>query len=229
MSNQAEGLEEQMVNHRQWEPDFYEALEKIENDPHSNLQDLIELVFQKGILDRLCPRDEKIKQIHLERGHQIWAGSRNDAELYYRIFYCASACIYSIQQNWSLSFGGYVSTVSQAFYQAMSHADKYPELKGHRSAPIFILEKIQQRCLIELESLGHKCPKKFFAVGEEGSYYGYLVKIDIIDFLDGDLCFITTDPDRRKAQGDYMDICRANGGCWASPFEMHQGAFIPDA
>jgi hypothetical protein len=219
-------MKTQVNNYGEWENDFHPALEQTIADPNGTLQDLIEVVFQKGILDQLCPLNKETRMRWLELGYQIWRGSRRDPELYYRIFYSAQGCIDYFEQYLSGGFAGYMIALDEAHKQAMAHLDKYPELKDAKNTSTFMLEKIMQRCMIELANLRRKCPKRFFAKGDKGLYRGMRVIISGISRMEGTIFFKTDEGfGLDQALTDEFKIREANGGCQASPYEMHRGAF----
>lgn len=217
-----------MINHRQWEVDFDNRLEDAINDPNSTINDLVEIAFIFGILNRIAPEDLEIKKIRMLKRSQVWEGERSDPSLYYRIIYGLEYTILAINNNWSTSFHGYVVAAGTAIMRAIVNRQMeklFPNLRPEQTdqAIMEFIKLMEQRAMEELEKYGYQAPSQLFQIGSKGKFKGIPVKIDAVG-LDGGLIL---KPD------NYHDHCalheltgrRGNQAC---PYEMHQGAFIPD-
>lgn len=216
------------VNHRIWEDIFYEKLEAVISDPNSTIADLVEVTFQYGIMDRIAPLDQEIKQKRLEKGNQVWPGTRNDPELYYRIIYCILSSIRSVIKNWSSMASGYAVSIATSIYKAIypgKYEQFFPEFdeKQSKEVVIFFYCLMIERCKQELKELELPVPDQLFVLEMKGTYLGIPVTFSGV-CLDGLMYCEVRNP---------MDIPKlfelSDTGPNACPYKCHQGDYMPDA
>ena len=73
-----------------WRKRYEDALSAIADRQDAKLDDLVEVIWEQGILDRIAPIDAEEKRARKELRGDLWDGTRDDPELYLRIMYSAA-------------------------------------------------------------------------------------------------------------------------------------------
>jgi hypothetical protein len=174
-----------------WAPRFDAALKKVIGDDNAGREELNEILWNKGILDRIAPddnhQDEKNARIKLNKA--IWEGKRSDPELYRRIIYAIEESRHTLNTTHSFSPGnGWLYPLNSFFSRNLAtiHPDFpakqlikfFPEAtKDYKVGYNKFLDDLIKRAKQELVNLGEPMPEKIISIGDEGIWKGNKVKV----------------------------------------------------
>jgi hypothetical protein len=224
----AEALKEQVKNTHAWQIAYEQAVEKFFNQVKCSLSEFIEIIFIKGTLDRMAPKNLEIRDLRLKQGSQAWAGTREDAELYWRMIYAVESSKYAISQNWSVSGSDYSLNVINATMRLFYHPNSteicqqlFPQCPQDTNAIIqIVMRKFQERVVQELQNKKFSCPDldNLLQINDQGTFHGMPVYIDRI-YFDGSFWLKPTD--KENFIKHHMEIGKLTDYLGATPLQMH--------
>lgn len=172
-----------------WRKRFEASLKEVMEDSKSDRAQLLEVIWEDGIMGRILPDDPEEKEAREKLHKAVWSGERTDPKLYWRIMYSAAASREGMRHGWSIMSSG-DSLVVGAFdainrsVEPEKKLDFYPELKTDQKVNPYeiIFADIISRAKAELENLGVTPPQELIPMGAKGEYKGIKVKIDRYTF-----------------------------------------------
>jgi len=223
---------EQKEKAHAWNDLFDSAVDAVYKDPNSTLKDLIEVIFIQGTLDRIAPLDHSIKILR-EKFHKcVWPGTRDDAELYWRIIYSMEFSKHAIEKNWSIAGMDYCLAVLPAIYPMLwDHVARFfgqEQYDNPNTNYIFnaMLRKVQERAFQELKNLELPYPDldNLISWGAKGDFHGIPVKVDRI-CSDGSLWLVPAEKQKKYGKNIQKlgELTNYNG---ASPLQIHSEDFV---
>ncbi len=156
MRGENEKREELKFLAEQWRKDFEQGLKEV-IDKGGNLDQIVDVTWQKGILDRIAPTDRSVYWARKELGRTLYPGSRDDVELYWRIIYSMKNLFYQVEKKFSVCDLGYVAPLSQAWMETISEGRKdnfFGSQVGTEKAFEVLAEKIKQKAEETLVKFG---------------------------------------------------------------------------
>jgi hypothetical protein len=175
-----------------WEERFENALEQVLSNSDSKTDDLIEVIWNKGILDRLVPEDKDEFCARLDDEREVF-DSRDNTELYWRITYSVLYAKRAINLQWSTCGGGASVALVRGFVVAcykqriQDFCPGYTH-KNHLAGFNFLAGKIIKRAEDKLRELGAKPHEKHIEVGARGMFEGIAVYVD--EYMDNGLLYL---------------------------------------
>jgi len=163
-----------------WEGEYEKALEELFGDTdHISLDDIIEVAFQKGIVDRLAPADDEVKRLRAEQHRRVWQGGRNDSELYARLFYAVERSKESLQHTADYSW---TNAAWLAYNMIMSRESLRERifgtaLDGNESVALF-LDALEKRIKEEYEEREGKLSLEVIPAGTKASFHGIALTVE---------------------------------------------------
>lgn len=165
-----------------WQIEYEQAVGQIVSKEDSTLQDVVDVIWEKGILDRVAPIDEEVKQQRIDGGHETFEGTRNDVELYWRLLASMENMKESI--NCSVS-GGYAAAIISGFshiYDQKNIDRFFPDDSNRKKGKwqedlLYYFDCFHEKAKSELEARGEKVPDALPQVGDKGVYHGINVVV----------------------------------------------------
>lgn len=160
-----------------WEPRYQAELEKIFSSEHIDLDTLVDVMWEKGILERISPINESEKQARVALGRPVWEGGRNDPELYWKLMYAAGYTLEAMKRSYSgldQYVGPATTNVMRAAYQARN-----TEVINDPNKLVEIVERILVKAKQKISELGDTPHEKPIPWGAKGTYKGLEVTVDM--------------------------------------------------
>ncbi|MEW6407454.1 MAG: hypothetical protein AB1465_02060 [Patescibacteria group bacterium] len=181
--DESEGRKEVILKERShaWAERYEQALDELIQAEKPDLNALLNVVWNKGILDRLVPLDKEKLEARKMLEKEVWEGGREDLELYWHILYSAGYAREATDRNQSLVGGGFASgAILQAVHKVLS-SGKYLEFfpggyPKNYYAPL--IDLVAARAKEELKKRGAEPHKKFIPYGAQGNFKGIEVKVE---------------------------------------------------
>ncbi len=177
-----EGNEDQspeIVKAHAWEREYEQALDEVFKDPeHVLLDDIVEVAFQKGIVERLAPLDEEIKRLRIEQRRRVWEGDREDAEFYARLFYAIEFSKEMFDKSVDLSW----TNMANAAYNRIMRSNVLQERffgnsSDAKSSAMQFSDALQKRILKEYGKKGGTLDLKVIPEGAKVVFHGIELKV----------------------------------------------------
>jgi len=181
-----------------WEERFENASEQVLLNSNSKTDDLIEVIWNKGILDRLVPENKDELCARLKDVREAF-DSRENTELYWRIIYSILYAEMAMKLQWS-TLGG---SASVAFVRGFIMAcykqrvqDFCPDYncENQLGGFNFLADKIIKKAEDKLRELGAKPHEKHIKVGARGMFEGIAVRVE--RYMDNGLLYLV--PEKRE-------------------------------
>ncbi len=116
-------LEQQKQLAESWLLDFGESLNSAIKNPESDFDQIMDVVWEKGILNRICPDSQEVKAARKNLGRNVYEGQKEDSDLYWRLLASAENVEYAAKNSLTLASGD-LSPMFEAFVAMNS-----PEIK----------------------------------------------------------------------------------------------------
>ena len=172
-ANQKMPREERIKLARAWEKDYEDALDEV--DEQANLEELVDIALEKGILDRLVPEDQQVRKARQEGGNNLLDLERDDPKLWWQLLYAVKGVTEDAISGKTLSNGFVLPSMMTLFSrksEAIIKAD--PEAKNpFETLGQAMMDKIKK----ELEFRGIQIPEKLLPIGAKGIYENIEVEI----------------------------------------------------
>ncbi|MBD3359499.1 MAG: hypothetical protein GF365_02215 [Candidatus Buchananbacteria bacterium] len=211
-----------------WQTAYERALENFFNQTNLSLSKFIEIIFVQGTLDRMAPEDLEIRDLRLQKGSQAWKGTRDDAELYWRMIYAIESSKYAIAQNWSVSGSDYSLNVINATMRLFYHPNStelcqqlFPKCPQDTNAIIqIVMRKFQEKVIQEMQNKNFAQPDldNLLQTNDKGKFYEMPVYIDRIQFNGS---FWLQPTDREQFGRHVIKIGKLTNCRGATPLQMH--------
>jgi hypothetical protein len=195
-----------------WEGAYEQALEELFQDTdHISLDDIIEVAFQKGIVDRLAPLDEEVKRLRQEQHRRVWDGSREDSALYARLYYAVEESRESVADTMDHSWA---NAAWLAFNKIMSRESLRERVFGtaldaNESVAQF-LNALRERVKEEYEEKKGRLSLEIIPSGTKAMFHGIALTVDCHN-PDGTLRVTADDEEGHRA------LYKFNGGKGLTP------------
>ena len=188
------------VKAHSWEDAYEHALEGLFEDvDHISLDDIIEIAFQKGIVDRLAPEDEEVKRLRLVQHRRVWQGTREENDLYARLYYAVEGSRESVADTMDHSW---TNAAWLAYNKTMSRESLRERLFGTvadaNDSVAQFLEVLKKRIEEEYKDKGGKLLFEVMPAGKKAAFRGIAVTIDGYN-PDGTLRVTADDEDDHRA------------------------------
>lgn len=185
-----------------WHQRYHDQLEESLNKEGVGVDAIADVVWNYGVLERLCPSNQKEREEREKEQRDVWGKDRDDPVLYYRIIYSLKEMQEAIKKNYSL-MSRMAGVVVKGFVSVFLHKENVKDLKeleGPEGIKNFI-GKISDKATAELKKLGAE--RKIIPIGAQGLFHGILVKVE--QYLpDGMIGLRPADKD--KIQQDHMRL-----------------------
>ena len=167
-----------------WHKRFDEALEEFLVEEEFDFDKFIDVIWEKGILDRVAPKDEEEKRARQGVGSKVWEGERDDPELYWRIMYSAGHIREFSERQFTMHAAGFADVGIYQGVVKLLYSEKHEKFRkklypDRKSNPVVIVsDEIIERAKKELETLGVESHKKLIPWGAVGKYEDIEVEVD---------------------------------------------------
>lgn len=153
-----------------WEIDYKQELRKIINTQGANLDQLIEVVFKYGILERIAPENLERMKARKEEHRQIWLQGQNDPKLYWSIMYSAAHLVYNAKKDQVVNTGPVGVAYKDLSSILMSSGALFRFIPRDEKMGVVVGTKIQELAKIELEKRDKKQSHKLIHIGASGEH-----------------------------------------------------------
>lgn len=206
-----------------WLGRYEEKIEEILNAEKIDRAELIDALWEYGIMGRIAPKDEIEKNARMQLEKAVWEGNREDPKLYWRILYSAAAAKNATEKNYSIMAGshGYITGAFQGLYGVLASPkaeDTFPEMKEGKNPMIAVIDGFMDRAKKELEKRGVKPPEKLPQIGAKGKWNG--IEVTIGSYTDDGLVWLKT-----ESEEDHMKLYKFTHGRGAPPDEINPDDF----
>ncbi len=168
-----------------WQARFDEKLDEFFESGGQSREELMDLVWEYGIMDRIAPEDVSERDARKELGSAVWEGDRDDPSLYWRIMYAAANSQEAIEKNYSVAASGRNFIVGalngiKNVYMNERLSKFFPDYQNGKDGipENFTLNYIIERSKQELEKRGVKPPEKLISLGAKGRWHGVEFTVD---------------------------------------------------
>lgn len=171
--------EERREKYRAWRGRFNDAADEFVKQPDASYEDLVDLIWEKGILDHIAPTDGGERQARTEMRADLYDRASEDPELYWRVLYAVANTKETIQKNMTM-MGGYTTL---AVISALTELFANPELQGRLfpdaglGSYFKVIESIAERAQSEIEARGEKPHERLIPIGAKGTLCGIPVTV----------------------------------------------------
>jgi hypothetical protein len=181
--NASEENESQEINPSIWKEKISEDLEKLKMMEHPTKEKIANMALEDGILARIAPEDDRVREKRKEDGRRLRESERNDPELYFRIAYALQRSKWTVQENHTLG-GGWPTGAIRFLVQTAEIPAVQEELleddQRFKDAMIEIVTKMQENVLEMAEERQHdnnsyEC--NVYSEGTKGEFKGIPVKL----------------------------------------------------
>lgn len=165
-----------------WLTRYDEKMDQFLEQSEPSKEELMDILWEYGVLDRVAPVDPNEKQAREKLGKTVWKGDREDPELYWQLLYSAAAVEDNAKKGRTItaSYSGYVSGAFQGFHQAMFNEEKGAKIftADERKTGAEILTKdLMVRAKNELTKRGITQHEKMIPLEGKGEWHGIPVTI----------------------------------------------------
>jgi len=129
----------------EWRKGFEGQLSELLKRENVSLEEVIEVLFQKGILNRLAPLDRRAIALRREQRRPVYNEGRDDPALYEKLFYSVECAKESLEYSRDASW---VNAWSRAFNAVSSKPELAKKLFGEvkpENQALQFLDRLQQR------------------------------------------------------------------------------------
>lgn len=199
-----------------WEERFDNQIKVLLTKNEIVFKEVMDIVWQIGILDRLAPVDEQVIAERKKEGRRVWEKGRQDPEFYYRIIYNVQNLRYAIEHNYSLMTGWLVGIIKVIGLVTIYNTNQKLFVNNNYHEVITeILDDVIARSQEELQQFDIilDCVYK---VGDIGTIWGHLVTISSIT-VDGCIALQATDMAAHMHIGELTNYSGV-----VSPMVFHQ-------
>lgn len=206
-----------------WLGRYEEKIKEILSAEKIDRVELIDALWEYGIMGRIAPKDEAEKNARVALEKAVWEGDREDPKLYWRILYSAAAAKNAAEKNYSIMAGshGYITGAFQGLYGILASPkaeDAFPEMKEGKNSMIAVIDDFIARAKKELEKRGTKPPEKLLPIGAVGKWNG--IEVTVENYTDDGLVWL-----RAEDLDDHTKLYRFTHGRGASPDEINPEDF----
>jgi len=172
--------------YRAWEQRYQESVQNFVSQNDASYNDLVDLVWEKGILDHIAPLDALERKARTQKGANLFDRNDTDPELYWRIMYAAGNTKETIQKNVTIISGYTTLSILQALTMLASHAELrkkiFPEKEEvTNSSFLKLADSIIRKAQEEIKKRGSKPHEALLEIGAKGEVFGIPVTIDGYD------------------------------------------------
>ncbi len=167
-----------------WKQRYEKSLKNFISQNEATYEDLVNLVWERGILDHIAPVDLLERKAREQKQADLFDRNSNDSELYWRIMYAAGNTKETIQKNMTM-VGGYTTLpIVQALYVLAPHSELQKKLfpeegKFGKEAYIKLADSIIQKAQEEIKKKGGKPHDRLLPIGSQGIIDDIAVTIDM--------------------------------------------------
>ena len=162
-----------------WQEDLDNSVDEAFLKKETTLSDLAQIIFEKGVLDRIAPLDEQVMAARKDLGKSVWEKGRNDPELYLRLIYSVEGVKQAIKGNLSI-FGGCLlgGVLPACFKVAYSERAKDSFAGSKKSGEekidpfLIMIDEIRKIAEKELVKNNGKVPEKLVPLGTKAEFHG---------------------------------------------------------
>lgn len=216
-----------------WEERFEEAIEEVLSKEGAKIDELIDAIWNKGILDRLVPFDALEHLARRADGRDTF-DSRDNPELYWRIIYSVLYAKRALDLQHSMVTHGVAAGALVRGYTLACMRQKLRELcpdvfkknneKSYRRTLDFFVQKIIERAKARLRELGAEPHEQCIAVNSCGVFDGILVYVEGYT-ADGLLLLKPKDHQNILLLYDKMRVLGDKLGLGISPSKLNSADF----
>ena len=202
---------------RRWHVRFEAQLDRIKDDPEATYEDLVDVVWQYGILDHIAPVLPREALARKERGKDVW--NREDPRLYWRILYSAAALKEFSERGWTISGGGYtLPGIAPAF--RMLFLERRDLISENKDPVISLAESVMEKARTELQIKGVNLHEKLIPFEGEGVIDGIPVRVNRY-CKNGTVYLFSRDPRFEDLRNRLVEV----GELGISPEKINPGDF----
>lgn len=187
-----------------WQEKYKEILDDFFQKENVSRKELIDIIWEYGILERISPKNENEKQARKSLKKTVWEGDRENPELYWRLLYSTAASLEAIKNKYSIvapSYG-YITGAFEGLNRALlpqhcqaifPESEKNPNTNFHE----IILNDIIEKAKSEIENKGKKPPKNLIPYGTEINWQGQKFNVERYTF-DGKILLEADTPEKHN-------------------------------
>jgi len=151
-----------------WETDYKKQLRSVLGAQGSNLDQLIEVVFKYGILERIAPSNIERIKARKEEKRQLWLQGQNDPKLYWSILYSAAHLVYNAEKDQTVSSGPVAIAYKTLFSKLSSSGKLFQYFPKGEKMGVVVGTKLQTLAKIELNKRDKKQSHELIHIGASG-------------------------------------------------------------
>lgn len=183
-----------------WSARLDEAVTRFLDSKEPNRNDLIEILWRYGILERISPSQSEEKEARKALNKAVFDGDRSDPELYWRILYSAGAADEAVKRGYSVAASGKglitgaLTKIGALIYSPKNEA-LFPETfqRPPKNPYEIVIEEIIKRAKLELKNLNIKPHDPLIPWDSTGKWQGMELTVDRYTD-DGFICFRAKTP-----------------------------------
>ena len=166
-----------------WRREFGEELDRVLHDEHSDIDELVEVIWEKGILDHAAPTDPEVIEVLQAKGKPTW--DRENPETYWKILYSAGAIKHALENEKDPGKNYITGPIGMVHSKVFDRGDNrvndiFPD--RNTEIPVVTLAgKIIEKARQELIDRGQVPHEHLFLEGSAGHFEGILVKVSGIN------------------------------------------------
>jgi len=168
--------------YREWDERYSDALESFGSRENFTKDELVDLIFEKGILDHLAPTDEKEREARKAMKADLWDRDNVDHEFYWRIMYSSGALKESLGQDLAVTHGYVARSAIKALYKIGGTHEAwtkiFPDVSEEDTPLKNIAEALEERARHEIKNRGGIPHEQLIPIGAKGTVNGVAVKVE---------------------------------------------------
>lgn len=197
-------LEYQKTLAESWLEEYDRDLKSAIENPEADFDQIMAVVWEKGILNRLCPKNQEVKVARKSLGKKVYDGQREDSDLYWRLLASAENVEYAAKNNLTLASGD-LSPIFDAFVAMNSPAIKPRFFQKDEEGKELdkIIQAIREKAIAKLSDLEKKQVPTLPAYGKKIHVAGIDVKVRYLP--DGQIALEAFSPQDHEKIGQMTD------------------------
>ncbi len=142
-----------------WRAEYDRALDELFKNPEGlTLDKILDVVLKQGILARIAPSDNDVKQSRIDQDKDVWSGNQEDKNLYAQLFYAVEnskeAMHLTADFSWINSVYAALGRIFRDEKMVRRFFNPVKNMDEHDSAKLIFFKKLQGRILDEYKKHG---------------------------------------------------------------------------
>jgi len=210
----------------QWQTEYGAELELILEKDEPEFEEIVQAIFEKGILDHLAPVNPAVIEARTRLNRNIWSTNRQDPNLYLRTLYSLEQVKTDIKKVQTLA-GANASAVMQGFASLMMSDKKNnilqrAGLKDSEALDVLV-ERLAQLTKEAIAENGGQVPEQIILPGTKAEFCG--IPVTVVRYVDGWASLKTGDENSYMALGHKIKELTGEMGACLPPQYLYSKDF----